>query len=81
MRMKYGIYFLKVLALVIDDKTLKQRITTRTNNNFGKVPHELESILEWQSLAEENYQKFGVTTVDATKPIQAVVDEILSNMG
>jgi dephospho-CoA kinase len=69
--------FSGVVALVIDEETLKQRIAERTNNNFGKVPHELENILEWQSQAEENYKKFGVTMVDATKPIQGVVDEVI----
>jgi dephospho-CoA kinase len=70
--------FSGVLALVIDDETLKQRIATRINNNFGKASHELESILKWQSLAEQIYKKFGVVMIDATQPIHAVVDDVLS---
>jgi thymidylate kinase len=69
--------FSKALALVIDEKTLKHRIDSRTNNNFGKVPHELESILEWQRSANDNYRKFDMAMIDATKPVQNVVDEIL----
>ncbi len=70
--------FSGVIALVIDDATLKHRIATRTNNNFGKVPHELEAIFEWQGSAEKSYKKFGVTMVDATRPIPTVVDDVVS---
>jgi thymidylate kinase len=66
-----------IMALVIDEETLRHRIATRTNNNFGQVPHELESILEWQRSATDNYRKFGMTMIDATRPVQNVVDEIL----
>jgi dephospho-CoA kinase len=69
--------FSHVLALVIDDETLKQRIMTRTNNTFGKASHELENIGGWQRLAEQNYQKFGIVMIDATRPIPIVVDDIL----
>lgn len=69
--------FTGAVGLTIDDETLKERITNRTNNNFGKVPHEFEAILEWQSTAEENYKKLGVIMVDATRPIQVVVNDVL----
>jgi hypothetical protein len=69
--------FSKVLALVIDDDTLELRIATRTNNNFGQVPHELESILKWQAGAEKTYRRHGVTMIDATRPIAEVVDDVV----
>jgi thymidylate kinase len=70
--------FSKTLALVIDEETLRHRIATRTSNNFGQVPHELESILEWQESANDNYRKFGVTMIDATQSVDKVVDNVLA---
>jgi thymidylate kinase len=72
--------FGKVFALVIDESTLKHRITNRTENNFGQNPHEFAMISEWQKTAEEDYRKFGATIIDATKPLEHVVDEIVSDI-
>ena len=69
--------FSKVVALVVDDKTLEHRISTRTTGNFGKNPHELATILEWQKTAENDYKQSGAVIVDATQPISKVVNEIL----
>lgn len=68
------------VALVVDDATLVHRITTRTNNNFGQVEHEMASILEWQASTAENYARFGHVIVDATQPVANVVDVILSTV-
>lgn len=67
----------KVICLVIDVNTLRQRIATRSSNHFGKKPHELEAILKWHSGDETNYRKYGAVIVDATQPLDKVVDDIL----
>lgn len=72
--------FSGVIALVIDEATLKHRIKTRVDNNFGKVPQELQSILEWQSNTKESYKKFGHIIVDATRPVEVVVDDIVQKV-
>lgn len=70
--------FSKVVSLVIDEKTLRHRIATRTNNNFGQNPHELTAILGWQKTAEQDYRRFGAEIIDATQPVDKVVDDILA---
>jgi len=72
----WGLYS-KVICLEIDENTLRQRIATRTSNNFGKEPHELEEILKWHKTSADNYRKFGAIIVDANGPVDKVVDEIL----
>lgn len=62
---------------MVDDETLKHRITNRTENNFGQNPHEFALISDWQKTAEGDYRKFGATIVDATQPLEQVVDEII----
>lgn len=69
--------FEKVLALVADVATLKQRIATRTNK-FGKAPDELAAILRWHTGYETVYRGFGAVVIDAARPLNQVVDEILA---
>lgn len=69
--------FSKIIALTADEQTLKHRITTRTTNNFGKLPHEMESILEWHRTSEEDYRRLGAVLIDSTRPVGVVVEEIL----
>ena len=71
-------HFEKVFTLHIDDETLKHRLATRTNNDFGKHPDELALQLEWNKGAVSYSQQRGTTLIDATKPLSEVVDEILN---
>jgi hypothetical protein len=69
--------FGKVLALVIDVPTLKQRVAARTDK-FGKAPEELAAILGWHAGYEVIYRGFGAVIIDAARPLDQVVDEILA---
>lgn len=69
--------FTKVICLTIDGRTLRNRIKTRTTNEFGKAPHELEMILGWHKTYPGDYRKMGATIVNANRPLDIVVDEIL----
>ncbi len=69
--------FSKVVALVLDEKTLVHRIKTRKTGDFGKNPHELTTILEWQKTAAADYKKSGAILIDATQPVKQVADEVL----
>ena len=72
--------FKAVFELTIDDKTLIRRLTTRTNNDWGKQPHELDQTLANQHNLEELYRKHNPILVDATQPIRIVVDNILEKV-
>ena len=73
-------YFKKVFTLYVDDTTLRDRLLNRTNNDFGKHPEDLARQLEWNNGTIEYAEQRGTTLIDATKPISAVVDEILSHI-
>ncbi len=75
------LYFDLVVCLVIDDETLRHRLATQTTNEFGKHPGELEAALARNQDAETEYRKLGVTTVDATRPLHAVVRDVLAIAG
>ncbi len=72
--------FKAVFALVVDDKTLEQRLLTRTGNDWGKQPHELQQSLAWQRGARDTYQKLGYIVIDATMPVETVTDSILASL-
>lgn len=72
--------FRAAFALVIDNETMRHRLTTRTNNNWGQQPHELAMTLSWQNQALDDYKKYGHIIVDATQPLALVVDEIVSTV-
>ena len=73
--------FDRVICLVIDDRTLRQRLATRTTNRFGKAPVELEAILGWNQTTEATYRELGALVVNANQDLTAVVDEILAETG
>lgn len=72
--------FDKRFTLVIDDETMKHRLLSRTNNDFGKHPEDLARQLEWNKGTKAYAKRIGSVVIDATKPIQTVVDEILSHI-
>lgn len=71
-------YYDKVICLVIDEEVMKQRVASRDTNNFGKAADELELMLYWHGKMLERYERFGATMVDATKPLDEVVDMVVS---
>jgi dephospho-CoA kinase len=69
--------FDSVIALSIDAETLRHRLATRTNNDVGKTDHELEAIINRQKTAKDEYEQLGAHIVDATQPIDKVLEDIL----
>ncbi len=67
-------YFAKIFNLRIDDDTMRRRLQERTNNDFGKQPEELELML---TLNRNDERPAGAIDIDATQPLDQVVDEVL----
>jgi dephospho-CoA kinase len=72
--------FDKVFALAIDDDTLRHRLLTRTNNNYGKNPAELRQSLEWNNGITDKYKSSGYIIMDATRSVDSVVNEIIAKI-
>jgi hypothetical protein len=67
-------YFTSVFNLRIDDDTMRRRLQERTNNDFGKQSEELELMLRLNRSVE---RPAGAIDLDATQPLDQVVDEVL----
>lgn len=72
--------FAKVFILYANTDTLRHRLLTRKNNNFGKDPAVLARQLERNKGVKEYSIKRGRLIIDANQPITAVVDEILASI-
>lgn len=69
--------FTKRFMLRIDNDTMRQRLFTRTNNDYGKAPDELAEQLELNMHIIEDARRIGSSVIDATRTISEVADEIL----
>jgi dephospho-CoA kinase len=72
--------FSKVFILYVDDQTLRHRLLSRTNNNFGKDPDVLTRQVERNQGVKEYSIKRGRVVIDATQPVKKVVDDILAQI-
>lgn len=71
--------FAKVIALHMSDPDLlASRIQQRTDVDFGKDPAELERILQWQQTGEAHFRSLGATILNADRPPDEIVDELLT---
>lgn len=69
--------FDRVACLVVDDRTIRHRLATRTTNPFGKHPEDLARVLEWNRGVEASYRERGATIIDGTRPLAEVVEAVL----
>jgi broad-specificity NMP kinase len=69
--------FKVVFVLCVDDGTLMHRLATRTSNDWGKQPHELEQTLQHHHEIYDKHRKLGDIVIDATRPVGDVVDSIV----
>jgi shikimate kinase len=66
-----------VIYLSVDDETLRRRLADRTDNGYGKTDDELDGILHANQTWENMYRERGATIVDATGPLEHVVDAVI----
>lgn len=68
----------RVFSLVVDDQTMLQRLARRTTNDWGKSPLERTLSLESNRALADTYKALKYTIIDASKPVNDIVSEILS---
>jgi dephospho-CoA kinase len=67
-----------IVALYVDDDTIRHRLATRTDNDWGKQAHELQQTLDNHHASYDRYRAKGAIIVDATQPIGKVMDDVLA---
>jgi broad-specificity NMP kinase len=72
--------FSKVFALVVDEGVRQNRLATRTNNEWGKLPHEIAYDQAVKPVALDRYKRYVYITLDASQPPKVIVDQILKEI-
>lgn len=68
----------KVIWLKTNEATIRRRVNNPRDHDYGTRPHELNATIEANERNEAEYVEYGAVMIDATRPIEVVVDEILS---
>lgn len=71
--------FQKVFLLNVRPVTLRQRLSTRTSNDFGRNPKIQEWVLSWKSWWEDQMRQKGAVMIDANNAMQEVITNILNH--
>jgi shikimate kinase len=70
--------FSRVICLFLDNEDeLQRRLSERSDEGFGKEPHELAAILSWHKTNKSDYIRFGATMIDADQTIEKVVNDVI----
>jgi broad-specificity NMP kinase len=65
------------ICLVLDDTTIRERLSQRSGNPFGKAPAELEAALRFNGPFVAKYTALGATLIDSSRPLEEVVQDVL----
>ncbi len=71
--------FDKILCLTARPEVFLERINNRIDNDFGKEKKVQKRLLGWYKEYEDKMSKRGATIINAEKPIDEVVEQILKN--
>ncbi|HEY3921640.1 MAG TPA: AAA family ATPase [Gaiellaceae bacterium] len=72
--------FDRVFVLQLDDETLARRLRERSGHAFGKNPHEAAGVIAHNRVIADEWRARGAIVIDATQPLDVVVDAIVAQM-
>lgn len=74
----YYEYFEHIILLSAPEALMIERITTRTNNPYGKHPDELAEVLDYVRTVEPLLRRGATLEIDTSVPVAQVVATILA---
>lgn len=70
-----------IIALWISEEDIKSRLAIRGPREWGHQPHEINQTLQRHQTVYEKYRSMGAIVIDASMPINQVVEQILLTTG
>jgi hypothetical protein len=70
-------YFKKVFCLLLDENETRNRLLSRKNNTWGNDPEQLNLLMKWYAPTIERYRRVRAMMIDASQPVNVIVDELL----
>jgi len=71
--------FDKIFLLKVNQKVLRERLSKRTSNDFGRTPEIQEWILSWKKSWEDRRIEKGAIVIDASRSLQEVAMDIVGS--
>jgi broad-specificity NMP kinase len=72
-----GPLFDQIVLLTADEATIRQRLSTRTNNDFGRVREAQDLVLDGKETYERHLTGMGAVVVNANAQPDHVADEVI----
>lgn len=69
--------FTAVVSLSVNADTVRRRLGGRVNS-FGSTDDELARVLAWHASVDADNARYGAVLIDASGPVEDVVDELLT---
>ena len=68
----------QVVWLKTNEAMIRQRVNNPRDHDYGTKPHELAAAIQGNIQKEAEYSAYGAIMIDATQPIESVVDAVLA---
>jgi len=68
-----------VIWLKTNEETIRKRVLIPRDHDYGTKPHELAAAIANNERKESEYREYGAVMIDATQPLEQVVDKILES--
>lgn len=73
--------FEKIILLSAPTEVIEERLRTRTNNQYGKRPGELEEVLGYVETVEPLLRRAAHHEIDTSAPLDEVLEAVLTLVG
>lgn len=68
----------RVIWLKTDEQTIRDRVHIPRDHTYGTVPHELAEAIANNTIKESGYAQMGAVMIDARRPLDQVVQDVLA---
>ena len=69
-----------LILLTAKESVIRQRLSTRTSNDFGKAKEIQDMVVEWQEGYEKMGKKYGAIVVDTNNELERVAAEVIEKI-
>jgi len=73
--------FDKIFLLKVSQKILRERLSTRTSNDFGRTAEVRKWIFSWKKWWEDHMKEKGVIVIDVSRSPREIANDIVGRSG
>ena len=69
--------FDKIFLLKVSQKVLRERLSTRTSNDFGRTSEVQKWVFSWKKWWEDHMKEQGAIVIDASRSLREIAEDII----